>query len=155
MLQYHLTTESEKAEISAWRYPGDYAIYDLPPYAGVVGTGRGLDNPKNRFYTFYDGARPVGFVNLADGPEEVFLGIGAAPDCCGQGYGRAMLAETCRIAETLFPGKPLYLEVRTWNERAVRCYQAAGFRIDGPAFRQTTPIGEGEFYRMVFARKGM
>ena len=53
------------------------------------------------------------------------------------------------IAQRLFPGKPLYLEVRTWNARAVRCYEKAGFRIVGEPIRQTTPAGDGVFYHMI------
>ena len=53
------------------------------------------------------------------------------------------------ISQRLFPGKPLYLEVRTWNARAVRCYEKAGFRIVGEPIRQTTSAGDGVFYHMV------
>ncbi len=45
--------------------------------------------------------------------------------------------------------KPLYLGVRTWNKRAINCYQSVGFVIDGDSFELTTLIGRGEFYRMV------
>lgn len=53
------------------------------------------------------------------------------------------------ISKKLYPNKPLYLEVRTWNIRAVKCYQKAGFRIDGQAYELTTGIGTGTFYRMI------
>ena len=53
------------------------------------------------------------------------------------------------ISKKLYPDKPLYLEVRTWNIRAVKCYQKAGFRIDGQAYELTTGIGTGTFYRMI------
>lgn len=33
MLTYHQTTENEKYEINDWKYSGDYAIYNNPPYA--------------------------------------------------------------------------------------------------------------------------
>ena len=56
-----------------------------------------------------------------------------------------MTETACALSRRLFPGKPLYLEVRTWNTRAVRCYQKAGFRIDGEPIRQTTSLGEGLF----------
>lgn len=49
------------------------------------------------------------------------------------------------ISKKLYPNKPLYLEVRTWNIRAVKCYQKAGFRIDGQAYELTTGIGTGTF----------
>lgn len=53
------------------------------------------------------------------------------------------------ISNELFPGKPMYLEVRTWNERAIKCYEKAGFHIEGEPIKQTTPLGEGVFYHMV------
>ena len=149
MLQFHETTEAEKEIISAWHYAGEYAIYDLPPYAEAKARGQGLANPKNHFLSFYDRQILVGFLNLVEEPEQVFVGIGVAPDLCSRGYGRQMLTLAAREAAERWPGLPLYLEVRSWNRRAVRCYEAAGFRVDGPAFIQTTGIGEGAFYRMV------
>lgn len=53
------------------------------------------------------------------------------------------------LSQKLFPGKLLYLEVRTWNCRAIRCYQKAGFTIDGDVIHQKTNAGEGAFYRML------
>ena len=120
----------------------------------VVGTfqkkkGFGFANPLNHFYSFYAGEELVGFINLYEEETEVFFGIGVAPAHCGKGYGRQMTEIACTLSRRLFPGKPLYLEVRTWNTRAVRCYQKAGFRIVGEPLRQTTSLGEGLFYRMV------
>ena len=54
----------------------------------------------------------------------------------------------CDLSRRLYPGKPIRLLVRTWNERAVRCYSRAGFRIIGEPVALTTPAGEGEFFRM-------
>ena len=81
--------------------------------------------------------------------QEVFIAIGVHPDHCDKGYGQQMLADTCRIAGELYPGKPLCLEVRTWNARAIRCYQKAGFVIDGEAYELMTLSGSSMFYRMV------
>ena len=68
---------------------------------------------------------------------------------CNKHYGQRMLLITYEISKKLYPNKPLYLEVRTWNIRAVKCYQKAGFRIDGQAYELTTGIGTGTFYRMI------
>ena len=65
-----------------------------------------------------------------------------------QHYGREMLALAYDISKSRYPDKPLYLEVRTWNTRAVKCYQRAGFHIDGEPYELTTGIGGGTFYRM-------
>ena len=77
-------------------------------------------------------------------------GTSVRPDLCGQGYGQQMMKLAQTISQTLYPGKPLYLEVRSWNRRAIRCYEKAGFVAEGEPFIQRTPIGEGEFIRMVW-----
>ena len=97
----------------------------------------------------YDGKQLVGFFNLIDEETEVFFGIGVAPDCCNKGYGREICEEALELSRESYPGKTIYLEVRTWNSRAVKCYEKAGFSIDGEPIKQTTSIGEGVFYRMV------
>ena len=79
--------------------------------------------------------------------EEVFIGIGVNPDLCNKHYGQRMLLITYEISKKLYPDKPLYLEVRTWNIRAVKCYQKAGFRIDGQAYE----IDNRNWYRNILS----
>ena len=119
MLTYHKTTEEEKEVITAWQYAGQYAIYNTTPYAEQKKQGVGFANPKNNFYSFFDHDTLVGFINLYEEPTEVFFGIGVRLDACGRGYGKQMTKAACDLSGRLFPGKPLYLEVRTWNARAV------------------------------------
>ena len=133
MLEYHKMTEEEKYCIARWKYPGEYAIYNSLSYEEQKKRGFGFANPENHLYSFYDRKDLVGFINLNGEDPEVFFGIGTAWE----------------ISQTLFPGKPMYLEVRTWNQRAIRCYEKAGFRIVGEPIQQTTSIGGGAFYHMV------
>ena len=148
-LHYHEITEEEKEEISRWRYDGEYAIYNLPSYEEMKQQNCGLANPKNHFFSFYEKQCLVGYVNLCPEGKEVFFGIGVKPECCGQGYGQKMTVLASILSEALFPGKPMYLEVRTWNRRAIQCYKKVGFVVQGQEFSQTTGAGEGRFYRMV------
>ena len=150
-LTHHIITDDEKRAICAWKYPGEYAVYDLPPYEVMAQRKISFLNParEKNFRTFYAGDTLVGFVNIKEEGKEVFIAIGVHPDHCDQGYGQQMLAETCRIADALYPGKPLCLEVRTWNARAIRCYQKAGFVIEGEAYELMTLSGSSMFYRMV------
>ena len=149
MLTCHQTMEEEKYFITEWKYPGDYSVYNAEPYELQKKKGFGFANPQNHLYSFYDEKTLIGFVNLYEEETEVFFGIGVKPDECGKGYGRQMTEIACGISRSVFPGKPLYLEVRTWNSRAVRCYEKAGFHIVGEPIRQTTSAGEGVFYHMV------
>ncbi len=149
MLACQPTTEEEKILITEWKYEGEYSVYNAEPYEEQKKKGFGFANPQNHFYSFYDEKKLIGFINLYEEKTEVFFGIGVKPEECGKGYGSQMTETACKISRGLFPGKPLYLEVRTWNQRAVRCYEKAGFHIVGEPIRQTTSAGEGVFYHMI------
>lgn len=150
-LTHRHPTDADKRAICAWHYDGEYSIYDLPSYEEMKAMKMGFLNPEREgnFLVFLDGEETVGFVNIAQEEREVFIGIGAAPHLCGRGYGQRMLREAYRISKERYPEKPLYLEVRSWNTRAIRCYEKSGFRIDGEPFEEKTYIGTGTFYRMV------
>ncbi|SFD11405.1 GNAT family N-acetyltransferase [Butyrivibrio sp. YAB3001] len=148
MLKYHVTTEPEKRLISSWKYDGDYAIYNSISYEDQLSSHSGFGNPSNNYYSFCDGPLLVGYINLREKGTEVVLGVGVHPDLCNRGFGNKIVKMTCELSKSLFPGKPVYIEVRTWNERAVKCYEKAGFHIEGEPYEKTTPIGKGLFYRM-------
>ena len=152
-LKYHILTDSEKREICSWTYYGDYAVYNLPSYEVMKEKQIGFFNPahEQNYRAFYDGDCRVGFVNIKEEETRVFIGIGVKPELCSRGYGQHILHDTYQISKELYPDKTLYLEVRTWNERAVRCYQKSGFEIVGEPFEQRTGRGVGTFYRMVKA----
>lgn len=146
-------TQAEKQEICAWKYAGDYAAYNLPSYESMLEKQAGFCNPRREgnYAAWYLEGQLVGFTNLREEDQAVFVGIGVKPEYCDRGYGQKILEEVYVLSKQRCPDKPLYLEVRTWNERAVRCYQKAGFRIIGEPFDQVTGMGPGTFYRMVRA----
>ncbi len=148
MIEYHPTTNEEKRLISDWKYDSEYAIYNLPPLEEQVKLLRGFANPRNHYFSFFDEGKLIGYINLVREETEVRFGIGLMPECCDKGYGQAICKMAIKLTEQLYPGMPLYLEVRTWNKRAVRCYEKAGFHVSGDPIRKTTPVGEGEFFRM-------
>ncbi|MGM9619399.1 MAG: GNAT family N-acetyltransferase [Oscillospiraceae bacterium] len=150
MMTHRCLTEEDKREICAWKYGGEYAVYDLPPYEAMRQAGLGFADPgkAKQYLGFWRGDALIGFVNILEEAAEVFIGLGVRPDCCGKGYGCEILREAYRIAKARYPAKPLYLEVRTWNRRAIRCYEKAGFAIDGEPYELTTLSGKGLFYRM-------
>ncbi len=150
-LKYRNLTEDDKRQICGWKYAGKYKIYNLPPYDVIKERRQGFMNPEHEknYFAFFDDDLLVGFVNILEEDTEIFIGIGVNPELCGKHYGRRMLEEAYRISKRLYPEKPLYLEVRTWNTRAVKCYENAGFNVDGEPYELTTEIGTGIFFRMV------
>ncbi len=150
-LTYRTIEENDKKEICSWKYKGDYSIYNLPSYDEQKNINRGFCNAdyEKNYYVFFDGNKLVSFVNLHEEDNEVFLGIGVNPICLNMGYGKRTIELACQISKKRYGSKPLYLGVRTWNKRAINCYKAVGFEIDGDQFELTTLIGKGVFYRMV------
>ncbi len=150
-LTYRVIEENDKKEICGWKYDGKYAIYNLPSYDEQKKLNRGFCNVKyeKNYYVFFEGSKRISFINLHEEETEIFLGVGVNPKYLNRGYGKQTIEIACNISKSLYGTKPIYLGVRTWNKRAIHCYQSVGFEIDGDSFELTTFIGKGVFYRMV------
>ena len=150
-LEYHVITTDEIHEVIDWKYEEDYAIYNLPAYEVMEKQNIGLANLEKRknYYSFYDEDILVGFINLHEESNAVFLGIGVNPSELNKKYGQRILKQAIAISKKLYNDKPIYLEVRTWNKRAINSYKKAGFEVLD-TITLTTNIGKGEFYRMVY-----
>ena len=150
-LRFGSLTEEDKREICEWHYEGQYELYNLPSFAEMKERKIGFLHPvrAENFLGFWEDRILIGYVNLREEEKEVFVGIGVRPEFCGLGFGSQILMEVSLIAKEKYPEKPLYLEVRCWNKRAVRCYEKAGFSMEGSAYFRQTPAGSDWFYRMV------
>ncbi|MPM66660.1 hypothetical protein SDC9_113570 [bioreactor metagenome] len=148
-------SEEQAKEISEWKYSGEYSIYNLPSWDEMVEENYSMTDAVRRAryigYVDKDG-QLVGFVNLLDEGDSVFFGIGINPNCCNKGMGKIITKMALEESEKRFPNKPVVLEVRTWNKRAVNCYKSQGFEIVETK-QQETYIGFGEFYVMRYELK--
>ena len=143
-------TDEDKRELCSWRYAGEYAVYNLPSYEELLESRSGFMDPEQEagYLAFLVDGLLTGFVHIMETPAQVLIGIGVRPELCGMGYGSQILNEACELIHRRFPAKPIVLVVRTWNLRAIRCYQRAGFRIDGPPYEMAVPDGRAEFFKM-------
>ncbi|MBZ9687420.1 GNAT family N-acetyltransferase [Clostridium estertheticum] len=145
-------TEIQAKEISNWKYDGDYSIYNLPSWETMLQEKYSLsDDAKRERYISYvnENSELVGFVHLLDGADSVFFGIGVNPNVCGIGIGKLITKMALIEIQNRVPNKPVVLEVRTWNKRAVCCYKSQGFEIIATK-QQETKLGFGEFYVMKY-----
>ncbi|MBS7029814.1 GNAT family N-acetyltransferase [Eisenbergiella massiliensis] len=55
------------------------------------------------------------------------MGIGIRTDLCSKGYGSRVVRLAVQESRHLYGAKAVYLDVREWNHRAVKCYALAGF----------------------------
>lgn len=154
-LTAHKLSEEQAKEISNWKYTGEYSIYNLPSWDRMIQENYSLtDNVKRKRYIGYinEDEELVGFVNLLDEGDTVFFGIGIKPKYCNKGIGKVITKMALIESQNRFPNKPVILEVRTWNKRAVNCYKSQGFEIV-EIKQQQTYIGFGEFYIMRYELK--
>lgn len=148
-------TEELAKEITTWKYEGDYSIYNLPSWDEVIKKQISLCKKEKRenFIGYSDSKNNlVGFVNLLDEGESVFFGIGIKPEYCGIGIGKQIISMALDECTKIYPRKPIILEVRSWNKRAIRCYESQGFEVIDRKYQETY-LGTGEFFIMKYIKK--
>lgn len=152
-LTFRPLTDDDKRRICDWKYNGPYEIYNLPSCGKLKAEQKGFYNPhaERDYLGFWDGDLLIGYVRLREEDNEVFIGIGVNPQYCGMHYGRNILQMSYIISRERSGSKPLYLIVRAWNQRAIRCYQSAGFQVDGQPFPLTACGGTDLYLRMTKA----
>lgn len=142
-------TEADAKEVAGWQYEPPYDIYGFGGWEKALAGGSGLTRPELREREFYaleeDGF--AGFFRLMAKEDHVMLAVGLRPDLCGKGRGGELLRLAQEEWALRYPGRPLRLEVRTFNQRAKKSYGKAGFRVLRE-YERATPSGTGEFCLM-------
>lgn len=143
-------------QICTWKYGGDCSVYNVPKWDIMVSQKWAITINKRRqdeFKAVIDENKELcGYIRFINKDEYVLVGLGLKPSLCGQGYGKSFMEllklECCKK----YGSKKIVLEVRSFNERAIRCYKRAGFKIVD-AYDKDTLIGKGKFIRMEFSPK--
>ncbi|WP_094096312.1 GNAT family N-acetyltransferase [Paenibacillus physcomitrellae] len=145
--------ELHGAEICTWTYEPPYNIYGWLPWEQMKGLEVEFGDPAIRGQQYVsvldDSGELCGFAQLFPIEGVTRLGIGMKPELCGRGRGPAFVAAIVQEALRRKPENEIDLEVLTWNTRAIRAYQKAGFTITDMYERQT-PEGMKPFYCMVY-----
>lgn len=133
--------------ISAWRYGEEYEMYSMDGSEEIV-----RELLEGGYYAWLnEEGRPEGYfcfgppAQIPTREEGVYpagpldIGLGMAPELCGMGQGGAFLEEGLKFARDRFGARDLRLTVASFNKRAIRVYQRAGFA----AVREVTHRGSG------------
>jgi len=146
-------TELYAKEVCDWKYDDIYSIYNYPGWDKVSNEKWGItieEKRKSEFNAVIDDCNCLcGYIRLLDKNECVFIGIGLKPSLCGQGLGKVLMEIVKEQCKKIYTDKKIDLEVRSFNERAIKCYKSAGFNVVD-TYRKDTPLGYGEFVRMEF-----
>ena len=142
-------THELAAQVAAWRYPAEYAVYnwqeDEPLDELLDGSSYGLLNRKGElvgFYQFGEHARIPTREPEPYGQGPLDVGLGLRPDLCGLGFGPSLLLAGLDFARNELGAGGFRLTVAGFNQRAWRAYVCCGFR----AQRQVTHKATGEAF---------
>lgn len=116
--------------ICSWQYPTPYDIYNYMSFEEAVKTNSPLLNAENKdnYLCFWEKDTLTAYISIYKKDKKAFLGIGLAPGLCGKGLGKMYLEKGVSEAKSRYPESEIWVEVRSWNKRAIKCYEKCGFK---------------------------
>jgi len=129
--------EEDACEIAEWRYEAPYDFYDMVNDSEDLAE---LLDPERRrgYYAVFSDGELVGFFCYGPGgqlpgfdyPDDgsIDIGLGLRPDLTGKGLGLEFIRAGLEFGQRSFSPAGFRLFVATFNERAIRAYEHAGFR---------------------------
>jgi ribosomal-protein-alanine N-acetyltransferase len=148
-------TRDDARSISRWRYDGPYSIYDGDPtsvdsllesrfsYHSVYDERGELAG----YFCFGEDARVPAGRRLYEREPALDMGLGMRPDLTGRGLGGEFVHAGLRFAREAYSPQAFRLTVATFNRRAIRVYERAGFETV-ETFGAETRDGEREWLLM-------
>jgi ribosomal-protein-alanine N-acetyltransferase len=141
--------QADAEAIAEWRYPEPHSFYNWTADADDL---RELLDPALRGEAYWavtdDAGELVGHFSFKPQEERPLeIGLGLRPDLTGRGLGAAFLAAGLEFARRRFRPEWFVLSVATFNERAIKVYERAGF-ARGRVYMHSTAGAEWEFIEM-------
>ena len=150
-------TRADAQAISRWRYDRPYAVYNGSP-ASIAS----LLEPRYLYHSVHDGHGDlVGYFcfgedarvsagrrsGVYESEDALDVGLGMRPDLTGRGLGEKFVRAGLQFAGETYSPPAFRLTVATFNHRAIRVYERAGFeRVE--TFGATRMNGEREWLLM-------
>ena len=148
-LHFTQLSQEDAEAIAEWRYPEPYSFYNWS--ADVDDLGELLDAflRGDAYWAVKDDAGElVGHFSFKPKTEgTIEIGLGLRPDLTGRGLGASFLAAGLDFARERFEPDRFVLSVATFNERAIKVYERAGFQR-GQIYLHFTAGREWEFLQM-------
>jgi [ribosomal protein S18]-alanine N-acetyltransferase len=156
---FTLMSEADVRAIQTWRYEGEYTVYNV---GGDGDDPSELLDRRSPYYAARDergelvGYFCFGTAAAIMGNDEpgiygedrsVLVGLGLRPDLTGKGLGLAFVQAGLAFGKEHFAPTAFRLFVMTFNQRAIRVYERAGFERVGVVM-QPNPQGERPFLEM-------
>ena len=130
--------------MESWRYEPPYDFYD--------GDVDPVLNPERFYEALDEEGLLVGNYYFEEKGDALEIGLGMRPDLTGRGLGLEFFRAGLDFAREQFRPESIILNVASFNERAIKVYERAGFRETGRHVRHFERWGDVEFVEMEEAR---
>ena len=127
-------------EIATWAYEPPYDFYD--------GRHEQVLNPERYYTAFAEDGSLAGFYYFDVRGDVLGYGLGLRPDLTGRGLGLEFFRTGLEFGRDRFRPHQVVLAVATFNERAIKVYERAGFVRTGRHVRTLPGFGDVEFIEM-------
>lgn len=116
--------------ICLWKYPEPYDVYNYMSFDEAVRNNSALlkEESKDNYLCFWKNNTLTSYINIYLKDGKVFIGIALSPDNCGKGLGKTYLKKGIETAKSRYPDSEIWVQVRSWNKRAIKCYESCGFK---------------------------
>lgn len=116
--------------LCSWNYPQPYDTYNFMSYEEAVQSNAAILNKKNwdNYLCFWENNVLTAYIKFYIYSKKLMIGIGLSPEMCGKGLGGFYLKKGIDEANKRYPDKALWVQVRSWNQRAISCYESCGFK---------------------------
>lgn len=145
--------------ISKWIYQEPYSIYSMGESYNCInellnGDYYSVSDDENNligYYCFGESAQvPAGKQFGAYGDKDTIdIGLGIKPNLCGKGLGFNFLCNGLDFARKKLSTQRFRLTVATFNKRAIKVYEKAGFKKTN-SFERISEIGRIDFLVMTY-----
>jgi ribosomal-protein-alanine N-acetyltransferase len=137
--------------IGGWRYAPPYDVYDLGR-AQLLAAAllRRLPPPFGYevFGVWAEGTLVGTFMFTRTAQNGISLGLALRPDLTGRGLGEAFVRAGLDFARKRYTPRFFRLDVAEFNQRAIKVYERAGFRLGGKTFQLNTKRGKQQHLEM-------
>jgi ribosomal-protein-alanine N-acetyltransferase len=141
-------SQRQARAVAAWRYDPPYDFYDAVADPDDLAELLDPEQREGRYFAVLsDPADFAGFFMFKQEEDIVEVGLGLRPDLTGCGLGLSFLLAGLAFARERYAPAQFRLAVATFNQRAIRVYERAGFR-QGEPYMHRTNGGEHAFLRM-------
>jgi len=150
-------TEADADGVASWRYPPPYDAYDVNEDPSMDDEMRDPDRWGASWFAVDDAesGELAGFLELVAsesgseaGTQEVEVGLGLRQDLTGRSVGVGFVNAALDFSRERSSPRSFALDVFPWNERAIRCYEQAGFERGEVYDRRFDNGNEVTFLRM-------